>query len=193
MLIMNNNISNEIKNRLTMRDVLRLYTNCDDTKSRIPCPIHNGTHPNFSYGDKYFKCFKCGVSGDVITFTMKCLGLDFNTAMQRLNDDFKLNLLKSRKEYLRRDMMKALQQKREQEAKRNQIEMEKRRVEENYWSAFDLWKMYDDNRRIYKPKAIGEEFHPKYIEAVKNIDYAEYKLNIADMERDEFYKCQMKK
>ena len=45
---------------------------------RGPCPFHHGKDPNFSVtaGGGY-KCFSCGDSGDVFTFVMKHLGLDF--------------------------------------------------------------------------------------------------------------------
>ena len=45
---------------------------------RGPCPFHHGKNDNFSVSTKGgYTCFKCGEKGDVFTFAMKHLGLDF--------------------------------------------------------------------------------------------------------------------
>jgi DNA primase len=45
---------------------------------RGPCPFHHGKNDNFSVTTKGgYKCFVCGEAGDVFTFAMKHLGLDF--------------------------------------------------------------------------------------------------------------------
>lgn len=49
---------------------------------RGPCPFHHGKNDNFSVGDKGYKCFVCGESGDVFTFIRKHLGLDFVEAVK---------------------------------------------------------------------------------------------------------------
>ncbi len=51
---------------------------------RGPCPLHGGEGPNFSvYPERgIFKCFVCGDGGDVFSFPMKLLGLDFVEAVK---------------------------------------------------------------------------------------------------------------
>lgn len=51
---------------------------------RGPCPLHGGEGPNFSvYPERgIFKCFVCGEGGDVFSFPMKLLGLDFVEAVK---------------------------------------------------------------------------------------------------------------
>lgn len=51
---------------------------------RGPCPLHGGEGPNFSVDPDrgIFKCFVCGEAGDVFSFAMKLLGLDFIEAVK---------------------------------------------------------------------------------------------------------------
>jgi DNA primase len=46
---------------------------------RGPCPLHGGEGPNFSVDPQknVFKCFTCGEAGDIFSFPMKHLGMDF--------------------------------------------------------------------------------------------------------------------
>lgn len=51
---------------------------------RGPCPLHGGEGPNFSVDPErgIFKCFVCGEGGDIFSFPMKLLGLDFIEAVK---------------------------------------------------------------------------------------------------------------
>jgi len=50
------------------------------------CPFHSERTPSFTVSPEkqIFKCFGCGVSGDVITFYMKYKGLEFKEALLEL-------------------------------------------------------------------------------------------------------------
>lgn len=58
------------------------------------CPFHNEKTPSFSIQPKknIFKCFGCGVSGDVIEFVKLFYNTDFIGAVRLLNDDYGLGL-----------------------------------------------------------------------------------------------------
>jgi DNA primase len=53
---------------------------------RGPCPFHGGTHRNFAVIPKkgMFYCFVCHEAGDVFTFLMKRLGMDYPTAVREI-------------------------------------------------------------------------------------------------------------
>ena len=53
---------------------------------RAPCPFHGGTHRNFAVIPKkgMFYCFVCHAGGDVFTFFMKKLGMDYPTAVREV-------------------------------------------------------------------------------------------------------------
>jgi DNA primase len=53
---------------------------------RGACPFHGGTHRNFAVIPKkgMYHCFVCHESGDVFTFFMKRLGMDYPTAVREV-------------------------------------------------------------------------------------------------------------
>ena len=53
---------------------------------RGPCPFHGGAHRNFAVIPKkgMFYCFVCHEAGDVFTFFMKKLGMDYPTAVREV-------------------------------------------------------------------------------------------------------------
>ena len=53
---------------------------------RGPCPFHGGTHRNFAVIPKkgMYHCFVCNESGDIFTFFMKRLGMDYPTAVREV-------------------------------------------------------------------------------------------------------------
>src|SRR2546426_6877117 len=53
---------------------------------RGPCPFHGGTHRNFAVipNKGMFYCFVCHEAGDVFTFFMKRLGMDYPTAVREV-------------------------------------------------------------------------------------------------------------
>ncbi|HVH09136.1 MAG TPA: DNA primase [Gemmatimonadales bacterium] len=53
---------------------------------RGPCPFHGGTHRNFAVIPKkgMYYCFVCHAAGDVFTFFMKKLGMDYPTAVREV-------------------------------------------------------------------------------------------------------------
>ena len=53
---------------------------------RGPCPFHGGTHRNFAVIPKKgrYYCFVCHESGDVFSWLMKRLGMDYPTAVREV-------------------------------------------------------------------------------------------------------------
>src|SRR5256886_3641625 len=56
------------------------------TDYRGPCPFHGGKHRNFAVIPRkgMFYCFVCHAGGDVFTFFMKKLGMDYPTAVREV-------------------------------------------------------------------------------------------------------------
>ncbi len=49
------------------------------------CPFHTEKSPSFHVSDKFYKCFGCGASGDVIKFYMEIEGVSFKDAIDHLS------------------------------------------------------------------------------------------------------------
>jgi DNA primase len=179
------NYANEIKSRLTMPQVLDYYGIERNRANRIRCVLHNGQDFNCGIKDHYIHCFVCGESADAIKFTMRHFGLDFQSAISKLNDDFCLGLPIGQ----RIDRRKQLEMGRiafERKRKAEQQQKERKQIDDDYWAAFDEWKRLDDNRCNYAPKSPTDPLHPLFVEALKNIAGAEYSLSCAEIARYEY-------
>lgn len=141
-------ITNAIRDSVSMDDVLDVYaTSVPRRNHRMPCPIHDGKDPNFSYTPKGYKCFVCGSSGDVISFVKDKLGLATRgDAMKRLNADLHLNLPL--------DTALTSAQSAEIERRRADAEKKRRAMEEwqkRYWRLLDAWIRADKERESTDP------------------------------------------
>ena len=181
------NYADEIKSRLKMPEVLDYYGIERNRANRIRCVLHNGQDFNCGIKDHYIHCFVCGQSADVIKFVQVYFDLDFQSAIIKLNDDFRLGLPIGKKI----DRRTQLEMNKAAFERKRKIEAEKKRreqIENDYWAAFDEWKRLDDNKRNYAPKTPTEPLHPLFVEALKNIDGAEYNLSCAEIARYEYEK-----
>ena len=115
-----------------MPQVLEYYGFTINRAKRIPCPLHNGTDANCGVKEHYIHCFVCGESADVIKFTMRHFGLDFQSAISKLNDDFCLGLPIGQKIDRRKQLeMGRIAFERKRKAEQNQKERQK--IEDDYW------------------------------------------------------------
>ena len=181
------NYADEIKSRLKMTEVLDYYGIERNRANRIRCVLHNGQDFNCGIKDNYIHCFVCGQSADVIKFVQVYFSLDFQSAISKLNDDFRLGLPIGKK-IDRRTQLEINKAAFERKRKAEQQQKERQKIEDDYWSAFDEWKMLDDNKLNYAPKTPTEPLHPLFVEALKNIDGAEYNLSCAEIARYEYEK-----
>ena len=81
-----------IKSTVPMPEVAERYTGQRIVRNRIRCPMHNGTDRNLRIYPKSYYCWVCHAAGDQIQFVQSVLGLSFQDAMRRINDDFGLGL-----------------------------------------------------------------------------------------------------
>ncbi len=180
------NFADEIKQRVSMVDLLPYYGIEMDRSNFCKCPFHQEKSASFKAydGDRGYYCFGCGAHGSVIDFVMMYFGLSFKDALAKINEDFSLGLPIGEKLDRRKQLemnRQAFMRKRSVDAER----AEQERLENAYWTAFREWKRLDDNKRNFAPKAPPEPLHPLFVEALKNISGAEYRLECAEMERYE--------
>lgn len=174
--------ASEIKNRVSMPEMMGRYGFELDRLGFCKCPLHGEKTGSFKAysGNRGFYCFGCGAHGSVIDFVMQYFSLTFQDAIAKINTDFSLGFPIGERISLRqRREMERRQRERQEERNREQSELE--RLEGEYWAAFYVWKKYDTNKREYAPKSPSEDFHPLFVEAAKNIDRAAYELSVAEM------------
>jgi len=80
----------EVKAKTDIVSVIGEYVNLKKAgrNFKSPCPFHNEKTPSFVVSPELqmYKCFGCGVSGDVFTFLQEYEGLEFPEALNRLAD-----------------------------------------------------------------------------------------------------------
>lgn len=81
--------SDELKQSISMREVVEQYGIKIDRKGFCCCPFHREKTESMKiYKDSYY-CFGCGESGDIFTFVQKLEDVDFKTAFKNLGGTYK--------------------------------------------------------------------------------------------------------
>lgn len=168
-----NRQAEEIKQRLTMREVAEHYGFQVNHANCIRCPFHAGDRQASLHiypGTGGFHCFGCGANGSVIDFVMRLFDLNFRQAVLRLNADFQLGLTDSKPDRSARSA--ALEARREEQRK-------KARAETNFQFMTHEFHYWSEIRNTFQPVQQGDAvfFHPFYVEAVKRLPYIEYWLD----------------
>lgn len=94
----------DLKSRITLSDVIgrdvRLVRR--GIHKVACCPFHKEKTPSFSVNDErgFYHCFGCGVSGDVISYTMAKNGLTFGDAVKKLAMDYGIELPQNEKKFI---------------------------------------------------------------------------------------------
>lgn len=177
----------EIKSRVKMPEILRLYGIEIRRGSRIRCPLHNGNDFNCSVKNDYIHCFVCGQSADQFAFVQKYFGITFREAVEKLNSDFALGLPlgckidKRTQEELAR---KAYERKREQQEKIEKLEALQDAVLDAHSAFCKAFRDLQD----YKPSRGDDALKQQFVQALGDIEYARYLLDITRGELYEYEK-----
>lgn len=167
------NLFQEIKEQVTARQVAEHYGLQVRKNGMAGCPFHNDKHPSMKIDQKYY-CFGCGERGDAINYVAALFGLSQFGAAKKINEDFGLKITTSEvKGSIRR---KPLPTKQERiffvQKKIRQWKKESAEILTRYLQWLKFWK------QIYKPESAEEQWHPLFIEALKNESKIEYLLEL---------------
>lgn len=169
------NIASEIRERLTMREVVEFYGFEVNRGGYINCPFHSENTPSLKIypGNRGFHCFGCGAHGDVITFVMKYLNLSFAQAVIRLSSDFHLGLTPTRETPKEtRERIRARQEA-EEAKRRKEAEYLKKSQEHCYW-----WNVAKEHAPARENMDNPDfEFDDLYVEALHRLPSLEYWLD----------------
>lgn len=167
------NTAEQIKQTLTMREVVERYGFTPDRGGYIQCPFHAGdNHGSLKVytGNKTgWHCFGCGAGGSVIDFVMRLFDISFRQACVRLSNDFGLHL--TGEERASQADLQALADARRREAERKAAldhEYREKAAEHCYW-----WEIM----KYFAPAPGADALHPFYAEALRRLPALEYWLD----------------
>lgn len=160
------NLADEIKQRVRMPDVFARYGFEPNRGGFISCPFHSERTASLSaYHDgERWKCFGCGVGGDVISFVMQLFGLNFYQVIRQIDRDFSLGILDEQIPYSQLKKAEAARKAREKE----QAQLED--LKEAYRACNVLI-------RELAPHNMEEIPDERFTESLKDRDYYAYLLS----------------
>lgn len=151
--------TDEIKQSVSMREVVERYGIHIDRKGFCCCPFHKEKTASMKvYKDSVY-CFGCGRSADIFSFVMGMEHCDFKTAYKALGGSYR-----QQSDHQRNLYHYHLQKRKEDEIKRLQkAEQEKKEVIEE----IRMQKLF---------KKLSPVFSDDWCEAVNRLEYLFYKL-----------------
>lgn len=77
-----------VKQNICVPDAAEHYGLQVNRNGMCSCPFHEDQHPSMKLNERYFFCFGCGATGDVIDFVARLFDLSSYEAAQKLAQDF---------------------------------------------------------------------------------------------------------
>ena len=151
--------TDEIKQSVSMREVVERYGIHIDRKGFCCCPFHKEKTGSMKIYKDSYNCFGCGANGDIFSFVMGMENCDFKTAYKAIGGSYR-----QQSDHQRNLYHYHLQKRKEDEIKRLQrIEQEKKEVNEE----IRMQKLF---------KKLSPVFSDDWCEAVNRLEYLFYKL-----------------
>lgn len=157
----------ELKQSLSMQEVIGRYGLYMNRTGFISCPFHKGDRtPSMKIYPKDYHCHACGANGDIFSFVMGMENCDFKTAFQSLGGTYE-----EKSDYQQKLFRYRLEKKKEtQRIKDNNREKERlitiKEIEQQL-----LFK------KMYLPMS------DEWSEAVHRLEYLFYKLEVLTTEK----------
>lgn len=174
-----------------MYDVLNRCGLQLDRHNSMCCPLHREKTPSFKvYKDgSRFKCFGCGIGGDVITFAMRYYSLSYGQAILRLASEFGLPIAGARPPTAQ-DRIRAIEERRARKREAEERKREYDRLFDAYYHAHDELLRMEYNFENYKPDTVvgfdNALINDLYCEAAIWLPYWEYEYERAKNAYEDF-------
>ena len=151
-----------VKQNICVPDAAEHYELQVNRNGMCHCPFHEDRHPSMKLNKRYFYCFGCGATGDVIDLVARLFGLNSYEAAQKLAQDFGIDPDKPPAAIAlpkpERPLLKAYRQE----------EVHCLRVLYDYLHLLESWKVQ------HTPKTPEDVLDDRFVEACQMLDYVEY-------------------
>lgn len=171
-------LAEQLKEALTMGDVLEKYGFHLGYNRRIRCPFHEEKTASFLVhkNNRSWKCYGCGAGGTVIDFVMRLYNINFGQACIRLNSDFGLGLTD------KRPNMAEIRRRRVQDFEKRQRERDIRRAVDALAREHRRLMWIHDN---IMPDNRSERLFSWYYKEMARLEYIRSIFDFYDMEGQE--------
>ena len=162
-----------VKSSVTVLEAAQCYS-ITVKRGMCRCPFHNDKTPSAKV-DERFHCFGCGADYSVIDFTANLFGLPAVEAAKKLASDFGIpyddarDYRPSAEEITRQ---RALQKQRENSRRFDEL------VKKCFFILRDYYLLLTSWRKDHTPRSPVEELHPLFCEALKNMDFTDWALDV---------------
>ena len=161
----------DIKDQVSMPELLAEFGYKPNRAGYICCPFHHEKTASLKVWEDHYKCFGCGASGDVIKFVEDYLHIGFTDAMDEINQRFELNL-PFREHKTLREILEA-----EQRRKLRQLQVAQSRTPYERFAELTVeWAKYDAIMMKYQ--------YPKNDEEAEKFAVAKSKRDAVEVELD---------
>ena len=181
------NIFQEMKERVTARQVAERYGLKVSRNGMARCPFHNDKHPSMKIDQNYY-CFACGAKGDAVNYVAVLFGLSQFEAAKKINEDFALGIPIGKQE-VRKKREPEVRKKEKIPTKEERMQFVQKKIDKwardaanvllRYLRWMEFWKEF------YKPESMEAEWHPLFAEALQNESKISFLVDILMFGTDE--------
>lgn len=181
------NIFQEMKERVTARQVAERYGLKVSRNGMTRCPFHNDKHPSMKIDQNYY-CFACGAKGDAVNYVAVLFGLSQFEAAKKINDDFSLGI-SIENTGIRRKQNSGVREKEKIPTKEERIQFVQKKIGGWVKDAVNVLLRYlrwmEFWREFYKPESMEAEWNPLFVEALQNESKISYLVDMMMFGTDE--------
>ena len=166
-----------VKQNICVPDAAKHYGLQVNRNGMCSCPFHEDQHPSMKLNERYFYCFGCGATGDVIDLTARLYNLSPKEAAEKLAQDFGLiydSQAPPRRNYVH------------QKTEARKFREDRQRCYRVLSDYYYLLKKWEADR---SPRTPEEEPHPRFVEAIQKKPYVDYLLDLFLYESEEEQKA----
>lgn len=158
--------TDEIKQSVSIHEVVEKYGIRIDKKGFCCCPFHREKTPSMKIYKDSYHCFGCGASGDIFSFVQKIDNCDFKTAFKSLGGTYE-----KKSDYSSKVFRYRMDKKKEtQDFKNSKLEAEKTAI----LKEIDQQKLF---QKLYPPMS------DDWCDAVNKLEILYHKLEVITEKR----------
>ena len=155
-----------VKSNITTRQAAEQYGLEVNRQGMCKCPFHDDKNPSMKVDSRYH-CFGCQADGDVISFTSRLFNVSPKDAAIKLANDFGIQYNPNMTTYSPRKPYQVSDE-----------DVFAHKASFVYHELVNYRNLLVQWMQQFAPKTPDEEPHPRFMEAINNLAFVEYQLDV---------------